>query len=95
MTVSDDSADDTYASIYESSRGGTGSDTYAQIEPRGIRSSQVSSGIDKVAGVPNAASPPPSGKSPVDPSPPAPPSVDSLRHVVHSRQGSYLPFSFV
>ncbi|CAL4121783.1 unnamed protein product, partial [Meganyctiphanes norvegica] len=83
MTVSDDSADEMYACIYEGGRGG-GSETYAQIEPRG----------SSPPAPPSVPSPPhPSTPSPLttrggSQPPPAPPSVDSLRHVVHSRQAS-------
>lgn len=95
MTVSDDSADEMYACIYEGSgRGGAGSETYAQIEPR----------TSPPPPPPSMPSPPPpnapstpsplSSRSSVGVSggqqqqePPAPPSVDSLKHVVHSRQG--------
>lgn len=84
MTVSDDSADEMYACIYEGSRG-VGSETYAQIEPRSTPPPPP----------PPMPSPPhaPSTPSPLSTRggsqpPPAPPSVDSLRHVVHSRQAS-------
>ena len=89
MTVSDDSADETYACIYEGARGNTGSETYAQIEPRGGPTP------------PPSAPSPPSTPSPLpgrgattstQPAPPAPPSVDSLKHVVHSRQGKIKQF---
>lgn len=83
MTVSDDSADEMYACIYEGTRG-VGSETYAQIEPRSTPPPP-----------PPMPSPPhgPSTPSPLSTRggsqpPPAPPSVDSLRHVVHSRQAS-------
>lgn len=83
MTVSDDSADEMYACIYEGARG-VGSETYAQIEPRSTPPPPP----------PPMPSPPhaPSTPSPLSTRggsqpPPAPPSVDSLRHVVHSRQG--------
>lgn len=84
MTVSDDSADEMYACIYEGNRG-VGSETYAQIEPRSTPPPPP----------PPMPSPPhaPSTPSPLSTRgesqpPPAPPSVDSLRHVVHSRQAS-------
>ncbi|KAK8735598.1 hypothetical protein OTU49_005452 [Cherax quadricarinatus] len=84
MTVSDDSADEMYACIYEGTRG-VGSETYAQIEPRSTPPPPP----------PPMPSPPhaPSTPSPLSTRggsqpPPAPPSVDSLRHVVHSRQAS-------
>ncbi|KAK7082917.1 hypothetical protein SK128_011439 [Halocaridina rubra] len=84
MTVSDDSADEMYACIYEGTRG-VGSETYAQIEPRTTHPPPP----------PQMPSPshPPSTPSPLSTRggsqpPPAPPSVDSLRHVVHSRQAS-------
>ncbi|XP_064117461.1 mucin-2-like isoform X2 [Macrobrachium nipponense] len=84
MTVSDDSADEMYACIYEGTRG-VGSETYAQIEPRSTPPPPP----------PQMPSPPhaPSTPSPLSARggsqpPPAPPSVDSLRHVVHSRQAS-------
>lgn len=86
MTVSDDSADEMYACIYEGTRG-VGSETYAQIEPRSTPPPP-----------PPMPSPPhgPSTPSPLSTRggsqpPPAPPSVDSLRHVVHSRQGEVYP----
>ena len=85
MTVSDDSADETYACIYEGSRG-TGSETYAQIEPRSSNSPPPPP--PSMQSPPNAPSSPPlAGRGNTQPPPPAPPSVDSLKHVVHSRQG--------
>ncbi|XP_076043309.1 uncharacterized protein LOC143026572 isoform X2 [Oratosquilla oratoria] len=88
MTVSDDSADEMYACIYEGGQGGVGSETYAQIEPRTasppppfptVTSSQTSSS--------QSVSVVDTGMTSSQP-PPAPPSVDSLRHVLHSRQAS-------
>lgn len=86
MTVSDDSADEMYACIYEGSRG-TGSETYAQIEPRTTPSTHAPPSVLSASSLPSASPTGLSGCTPQDPSPPAPPSVDSLRHVVHSRQG--------
>ncbi|KAB7495251.1 hypothetical protein Anas_10264 [Armadillidium nasatum] len=89
MTVSDDSADEMYACIYEGGSRGTGSETYAQIEPRTTPTTQAPPSVLSASSVtPSSPTGLSSSRTPQDPSPPAPPSVDSLRHVLHSRQAS-------
>ena len=89
MTVSDDSADDTYACIYEGGSRGTGSETYAQIEPR-ISPSATQQPSTQASSTALPSSPTAQLSRSQEQSPPAPPSVDSLRNVVHSRQGKWL-----
>ncbi|KAF2354068.1 hypothetical protein FHG87_015177 [Trinorchestia longiramus] len=112
MTVSDDSADETYACIYERSGGstaqgaGSSQQTYAQIQPSVVSPSASqpstspppsnlplsSSTHTTTASIGGGSTGGAQSPSPLpDPGsldPPAPPSVDSLKHVLHSRQAS-------